>query len=203
MNFVKLLVINTGRKRGGGGGARAPQSQPVKRPRLSAAVSQDVRNEDYIVQLYYNLLTPSTYRLFHNFLLHVNVKGNLIVIFGKSLENTFTRRRHRRDLVDGVSVTPTTWPRASAIAERPWSNVNVNNLQDAAPRIEEHRCQTHPRVVTRYLFIIYKTQFLGVAYFDAGSMLIQSTASHIAMWNCNFIVCNHTKFSLFMSCSNK
>ena len=39
MNFVKLLVINTGRKRGGGGGARAPQSQPVKRPRLSAAVS--------------------------------------------------------------------------------------------------------------------------------------------------------------------
>ena len=35
----------------------------------------------------------------HDFLLHVNVKGNFNFNFGKPLENIFTRRRHRRDLV--------------------------------------------------------------------------------------------------------
>ena len=43
---------NTGSERGGGGGAKAPQPQPVKRPLLSAAVSYDIMNEDYIY-LYY------------------------------------------------------------------------------------------------------------------------------------------------------
>ena len=43
---------NTGSERGGGGVARAPQPQPVKRPRLSAAVSYDIMNENYIY-LYY------------------------------------------------------------------------------------------------------------------------------------------------------
>ena len=46
---------NTGSERGGGGGARATQPQPVKRPRLSAAVSYDIRNEDYIY-LYYSAI---------------------------------------------------------------------------------------------------------------------------------------------------
>ena len=39
---------NTGSERKGGGGAIAPQPQPMKRPRLSAAVSCDIRNGDYI-----------------------------------------------------------------------------------------------------------------------------------------------------------
>ena len=32
-------------------------------------------------------------------------------------------------------------PRASAVAERLWSNQNVTDIKDAGNRIEEHRCR--------------------------------------------------------------
>ncbi|XP_041375502.1 beta-hexosaminidase subunit beta-like [Gigantopelta aegis] len=45
------------------------------------------------------------------------------------------------EFVDGTNVIPRLWPRAAAAAERLWSPQSIRDIEEAAPRIEEHRCR--------------------------------------------------------------
>jgi hexosaminidase len=45
------------------------------------------------------------------------------------------------EFADDDSIMPRIWPRASAAAERLWSDRSINNAQTAAPRIEAQRCR--------------------------------------------------------------
>ncbi|XP_036385950.1 beta-hexosaminidase subunit beta isoform X1 [Megalops cyprinoides] len=45
------------------------------------------------------------------------------------------------EYVDATNLTPRLWPRASAVAERLWSDKDVTNIDDAYSRLTQHRCR--------------------------------------------------------------
>ncbi|XP_044132000.1 beta-hexosaminidase subunit beta isoform X2 [Bufo gargarizans] len=45
------------------------------------------------------------------------------------------------EFVDASNLTPRLWPRASAVAERLWSNKDVTSVGDAYSRLIKHRCR--------------------------------------------------------------
>ncbi|EFA07069.1 beta-hexosaminidase subunit alpha [Tribolium castaneum] len=49
------------------------------------------------------------------------------------------------EYVNEFSVIPRVWPRASAVAERLWSDENVVDISDAQIRLEEHACRMNKR----------------------------------------------------------
>uniref|UniRef100_A0A8C5QMZ6 Beta-hexosaminidase n=1 Tax=Leptobrachium leishanense TaxID=445787 RepID=A0A8C5QMZ6_9ANUR len=44
------------------------------------------------------------------------------------------------EFVDATNIMPRLWPRASAVAERLWSNQQVTSIEDAYNRLVKHRC---------------------------------------------------------------
>ncbi|MBN3277922.1 HEXB hexosaminidase, partial [Polyodon spathula] len=45
------------------------------------------------------------------------------------------------EFVDATNLTPRLWPRASAVAERLWSDKDVRDIDDAYSRLSQHRCR--------------------------------------------------------------
>jgi hexosaminidase len=45
------------------------------------------------------------------------------------------------EYIDNENLIQTTFPRASAVAERLWSNKETRNLDAAGERLSEHRCR--------------------------------------------------------------
>jgi len=49
------------------------------------------------------------------------------------------------EFINAFNLIPTSWPRASAVAERLWSSQSTNDVMSAAPRLEEHACRMQAR----------------------------------------------------------
>ncbi len=45
------------------------------------------------------------------------------------------------EYIDATNVITTLWPRAASVAERLWSAIDVTDVDEATPRLEEHRCR--------------------------------------------------------------
>ncbi|XP_075037874.1 beta-hexosaminidase subunit beta isoform X2 [Mixophyes fleayi] len=60
------------------------------------------------------------------------------------------------EFVDATNLTPRLWPRASAVAERLWSNKDVTSVGDAYNRLVKHRCRMVRRgIAAEPLFVGY------------------------------------------------
>lgn len=60
------------------------------------------------------------------------------------------------EYVDATNLTPRLWPRASAVAERLWSNQTVTDIGDAYNRLSAHRCRLVERgIAAEPLFSSY------------------------------------------------
>lgn len=49
------------------------------------------------------------------------------------------------EVVNEFNVMSRVWPRASAVAERLWSSIDVTDIENAKARIEEHTCRMNAR----------------------------------------------------------
>ncbi|XP_026777643.3 beta-hexosaminidase subunit beta isoform X1 [Pangasianodon hypophthalmus] len=60
------------------------------------------------------------------------------------------------EFVDATNLTPRLWPRASAVAERLWSDENVKDISSAYTRLVKHRCRMLRRgIPAEPLFVGY------------------------------------------------
>ncbi|XP_026153086.1 beta-hexosaminidase subunit beta isoform X1 [Mastacembelus armatus] len=68
------------------------------------------------------------------------------------------------EYVDATNLTPRLWPRASAVAERLWSAMNVTDTTDAFNRLSVHRCRMVERgIPAQPLFSSYcPSEYKGI-----------------------------------------